>query len=551
MIAVVVIITFVFWGSQTGGGGPGGRRERPSPGRMSGKAVSSAEFSRQMNAVCLMYFLRQGQRIDQRHYEQQLQAPTWQRMLMWQKAQEMGLYVPVENVVEHIRQLPLFQTDKGFSPESYKRFVDAILPQMGMTEEDIVTVVGEQLAIDKLQEVVVSTAKVTPLDVRHAFDDANEKLSIAVVEFSATNYLAQIKLTDKEIQDEFEKNKETYRIPERVKVRYLKLSLDDYLPKVQVTDAEIKERYEKEKEALTDPKTKQAKPLDAVREDLRKEIARPRGMKMVNETASQINDAVLPDPRNPTEKKPDLGAVAQQRGLVLATTDFFSEKEELKFITAPKFQHAAMTLSADSPYELVPAPDGVYFIQFIARKPSKLPAFDAARPKVVEDLKRTRSQELARKDGREKYVKFKAAIESAAKPKPALDQLAAAAGLKAMTPPTFTLLDAPRELPYRRLVLSACDFLAAGELSDFVDTAAGGLLVQVKQRIPADPKKLADDEKMLRHRLLFGEHYFGYGQPGERDLAFNEWLEAEARSANIEPARQPAEGKGGAQPEEQ
>ena len=104
---------------------------------------------------------------------------------------------------------------------------------------------------------------------------------------------------------------------------------------------------------------------------------------------------------------------------------------------------------------------------------------------------------------------------------------------------------------YRRLVLSACDFLAAGELSDFVDTAAGGLLVQVKQRIPADPKKLADDEKMLRHRLLFGEHYFGYGQPGERDLAFNEWLEAEARSANIEPARQPAEGKGGAQPEEQ
>ena len=63
--------------------------------------VSGAEFGRQMNAVCLMYFLRQGQRIDQRHYEQQLQAPTWQRLLMWHKAQEMGLYVPVENVKLH------------------------------------------------------------------------------------------------------------------------------------------------------------------------------------------------------------------------------------------------------------------------------------------------------------------------------------------------------------------------------------------------------------------------------------------------------------------
>ena len=75
--------------------------------------------------------------------------------------------------------------------------------------------------------------------------------------------------------------------------------------------------------------------------------------------------------------------------------------------------------------------------------------------------------------------------------------------------------------------------------------------MQVKQRTPADPKKLADDEKSLRHRLLFGEHFFGYGQPGERELAFNAWLEAEARNANIEPARQPAEGKGAAQPEEQ
>ncbi|MFA5191208.1 MAG: hypothetical protein WC740_10795, partial [Verrucomicrobiia bacterium] len=88
--------------------------------------------------------------------------------------------------------------------------------------------------------------------------------------------------------------------------------------------------------------------------------------------------------------------------------------------------------------------------------------------------------------------------------------------------------------------------LAPGELSEFVDTAVGGLVVQVKQRKPADPKKLAAEEKSLRHRLLFGERFFGYGQPGQRDLAFNSWIEIEARNANIEPVRQQ-----GAQPEEQ
>jgi len=550
VIAVVVIITFVFWGSQTGSDGPGGRIARPSPGRMNGKPVSSAEFEWQQRSFCLMYYLRQGQTIDRRRMEQQLQAPTWQRLLVSRKIEKLGIYVPEEDAVAFIQQLPVFQSDKGFDAERYRRFVAAMLPQWGLNEEDLVSIVRGQLAIDKLQDIVASTAKVTPLDVRQSYDEAGEQLSIAVVEFSATNYTAQIKLADKEIKDEFEKSKETYRIPERVKVRYLKFSLDNYLSKAQVTDAEIKDRYDKEKEAFTDPKTKQVKPLAAVRDEIRKEIARPRAMKMVNEAASQINDAVLPDSRNPAEKKPDLVAVAQQRGLALATTDFFSEKDELKSVTAPKFQRAAMTLSADSPYEMVPAPDGVYFIQFVARKASELPAFDAARPKVVEDLQRMRSLELARKDGREKYAKFKTAIESAAKPKPALDALAKAAGFKPLTPAAFTVSEPPRDLPYGRLVLTTCEFLAPGELGEFVDTAVGGLIVQVKQRTPADAKKLAAEEKSLRHRLLFGERFFGYGQPGQRDLAFNNWLEIEARNANIEPARQPDTDRGG-QPEEQ
>jgi hypothetical protein len=543
VIAVVVIITFVFWGSQTGSSGPE-RLARPSPGRINGKPVAYAEFEQQQRAFCLMYYLRQGQMIDRRRMERQLQAPTWQRLLVSRKIEALGIYVPVEDAVTFIQQLPTFQSDKGFDTERYRRFVGGILPQWGLDEEEFVSIVRGQLAIDKLQDIIASTAKVTPLDVQQAYNDANEQLSIAVVEFNATNYTAQVQITDKEIKEEFEKSKETYRIPERVKIRYLKFSLDDYMSKVKVTDAEIKERYDKEKETYTDPKTKQVKPLDAVRDEIRKEIARPRAIKMVNEAASEINDAVLPDPRNPTEKKPDLATVVQQRGLALATTDFFSEKDDLKFVTAPKFQKAAMTLSADSPYELVPAPDGAYFLQFVARKASELPALDAARPKVVEDLKRMRSLDLARKDGREKYAKFKAAIDLAGKPKPALDHMAAANSVKSLTPPAFTLSEPPRDLPYARLVLSACEFLAPGELSEFVDTAAGGLIVQVKERKPADPKKLAAEEKTLRHRLLFGERFFGYGQPGQRDIAFNNWLEIEARNANIEPTRQPDMGKG-------
>lgn len=535
--AVVVIITFVFWGSQTGDDSQ--RAQRPSPGRIYGKSVSFNDFMRHYWAVYLGYYLQTGQRPDNdRRVSAQLEQQTWLRMVLERKTEELGLYVPEARAIQHIQQMPAFQDKGRFDPERYKQFIGGLLPSIRLTEQDLIRIVRQQLAIDQLRDIIASTAKITPLKVRNSYQESGEKLSVAVVVFSATNYAARVKLADKEIQEHFDKHKETYRIPDRVKVRYVKLSVDNFLPKAQVSDAEIKERYDKVKESLVDPKTNKPKPLEAVRDDLRKEIARPRAMNLVRELAEKINDEVLPDPRNPQEKRPDLATVAKQHGLAMADSDFFSESDELPYVSAPNFQRVALSLSSDSPYELVGAPDGVYMLQFVARKPSELPALAAVRAKAVEDLTRQRAMDLCRKDGQEKQEKFKTAITTAGKDKPALEKLAADAGLKAVLPKPFTIEDSPEDLQYVSLVQRACVSLAPGELSDFIQTAEGGLIVQLKQRTPPDEKRLAEQEAEIRRKLLHGERFFGFGRPGERDLAFNTWVEVQARQADIQPARQ-------------
>lgn len=545
VVAVVVIVTFVFWGSQTGD--DSARIKRQSPGQIYGSAVSHHDFTGAYWGVYLGYFLQSGQSPDtsNRRVDAQLQQMAWLRLVQLRKVEELGLYVPVERAIEFIQQSPAFRSKAGFEADRYKQFIHGRLPGLRLAEKDLIRIAREQLAIEQLKDIVSSTAKVTQLEVRNAYSDAGQKIGVAVVAFNATNYTAQVRLADKDIEDYFNKNKETYRIPDRVKVRYVKISVDGFLPKVTVTDAEIKDRYEKEKETFTDPATQKPKPLEAVREEIRKAIATPRAMNLVRELAEKINDEILPDPRNPQEKRPDLAAAAQKHGLALADTDFFAEKDELKYASTPNFQRAALSLGGDSPYEVVNAPDGAYLLQFVARKPSELPVLAAVRAKVVADLTRERALELCRKDGREQRDKFKpelTAIKPGETAKTSLEKLAAAAGLKAVTPAPFSLEDSPAGLPYAGLVQRACVSLAPGELSDFVETAEGGFIVQLKQRIVPDEKALAKQEPAIRNRLLYGERFFGFGQPGKRDIAFETWLGKQAQEANIQPARQPGRG---------
>ncbi|MBM3889659.1 MAG: hypothetical protein FJ388_11110 [Verrucomicrobia bacterium] len=546
VLAVVVIITFVFWGAMTG---EEGRRQARmvSPGKMYGKAVAPEDWMNAQRAIALFHYFRTGQIVDFRRSGQEMERAAWLSLLQRHKARALGLHVPQERAVEFIQQLAMFQKEERFEPGLYRRFVKETLPWFGLDEEDFLEVIREQLAVDQLREVVASTAKVTSLDVRQDYQETNDKLTIAIATFNSSNYVAQVKLTDKDIQEDFEKNKENYRIPDRVKVRYLKLSADAFLPKVEVTGQEIKDRYEKHKAAFTDPKTKAVKPLEAVRADLRREIALPKAMKLATDLADRVREEVLPDPRYPDQKRPDIQTVAKQHGLALADTDFFSAKDELKFASGG-FQKAALSLSPDDPCKTAKGPDCVYVISFVERKPSELPKLEAARTQVAEDLARRRAFDLACKDGQEKRDKFRAALQplvsgsgAPAKPNTTLELLATAAGVKVLTPPAFAASDPPRDLPYARLVVEACQSLAPGELSDFIETAEGGLLVQLKQRAPADTKKLAEQEKTMRERLLRGDQFrmLGFGEPGRRELAINAWINVLAREANIETARAP------------
>jgi len=66
---------------------------------------------------------------------------------------------------------------------------------------------------------------------------------VASLTLSAESFKRQVRLTEEDLRTWYESNKEQYRIPEKVSLRYLVLSFEDIKNNTVVSDAELKERY--------------------------------------------------------------------------------------------------------------------------------------------------------------------------------------------------------------------------------------------------------------------------------------------------------------------
>jgi hypothetical protein len=81
--------------------------------------------------------------------------------------------------------------------------------------------------------------------------------------FRAASNAAPVTVTDDEAKTFFEKNKETYRTPKQVKVRYAYFLLADAKKSVAITDADVADYYERNKTHYVDTNDV-PEPLDAV-----------------------------------------------------------------------------------------------------------------------------------------------------------------------------------------------------------------------------------------------------------------------------------------------
>lgn len=506
-VLLILVPGFVVLFSTTGGSH---RRQGELP-LIHGKPVNPAEYQQARESAYAQLVLNTG-RAPRRtpDTETQVTQETVLRLLLLEKARQLGIRVTDEQLTGYLQRLPLFADSQGrFDPERYRQTL-IVLRNQGISEAAFEQLLREQLIISQLHDLVASAAKVTPAEARLHAGPLQEKVALHYVAFRVADFTNTVTVTDDEAKKYFADNQESFREPEKLKVRYALVPFAQARASITIGDDELTEYYELNKYRFKDDKG-DPKPLDAVKDDLRKELLDIRAERKAGDQATELSVKLVFEPGSP---RPDLAKLAAPLGATIGETGYFLADDEVPGVNAGRaFVTAAFSLSPESPFsDPVRGEDGYYVLELLDRKPSAIPAWETARPKVMDQLRRIRAYDALVKHGTELAQQIQKAVAAGTN----FVAACAAQRLEVQTTKPFRLGAEPSDLPAAARVAQMAIGMTTNAVSGFVPGADGGLIFHVAERAAPEPGEIEKQQPEFASQLL----------QRKREALWRDWLNA-------------------------
>lgn len=161
-------------------------------------------------------------------------------LLLRREAVRLRLQVTDDEVREAIANVPEFQTGGRFERARYL----AVLRGALLTAPEFEESQREELLVRTLDSLLTDGLTVSDGELHDRFVLENEKIDVAFVKVPYAKYQGSVAVADAEIADYYEKNRESFRLPERVTLAYVPYAPKDFEASVAVSDDAIKAYYE-------------------------------------------------------------------------------------------------------------------------------------------------------------------------------------------------------------------------------------------------------------------------------------------------------------------
>ena len=167
------------------------------------------------------------------------------------QADRMGFEVPDTELAAYIRAvLPrFFQDGKLVDKQAYESF----LQEQGMSPQEFEANLRKQLQLKRLMDLALEGIVVSPEDVKAEYERKNSKLKIAYVAFKPEDLKAQIKPNPSELQSYYEINKANFRQPETRDVVVLVADQDKIAANIAVPDEQLRRAYQQRIDSFRTP----------------------------------------------------------------------------------------------------------------------------------------------------------------------------------------------------------------------------------------------------------------------------------------------------------
>jgi peptidyl-prolyl cis-trans isomerase D len=405
-------------------------------------------------------------------------------LIIRREAESLGLQPTPAEVADALKRLPAFQDKDGFDLQKYNGIVQNALGPRGFSEGQMEELVGDEVRLERIKQLVGTGASVSPAETQKDFDRLYSKFQVSVARFKTADVANEVKISDEDIKKYYEAYKETLKSEEKRRVQMIALTLSDAEKKLTG-----KER------------------VDALQK--------------LSDKANDVIQAL-------SEKGADFAAVAAKvQAPVLTTGDFTQGAPDPQLKADAQLTQAAFQLSEAEPVsEPVQGSDGFYILKLAGRTSPKQLTPEEAKSKIVDALRARQERELLNTRAGKAVHDLREALKSGDTPASAAQKLK----LQLETLPVFTLAEdlqpppspTPSKNPELPMVKNAVADLHANDVTEPIPAGDGALVAVVEKREPP-AAETTSKRASLQERM----------EEGKRRIAFFEWLQERRRVAGI------------------
>ena len=297
--------------------------------------------------------------------------------------------------------MPMFQKDGKFSFEQYQQ----VLKSNRITAKDFEEGQEAELLLKKTRQSIKDKATVTDADALAQFKKENDKIALEYLAYSPSDVMAEVKLTEADLNDYLQKNQNIFKTPEKVALSYILLDPASLAAKMTVSEEEIQTYYQKNidrwqgKDGIL--------PLNEVKDKVKSEALKQKAAKQAYELAA--------DTLYKNIKSADLNLIAGKLNLKIQETPLFAANAPVAALAGEAaVLKKALELKQGELGGPVETANGIYILKARERKAATVPALADIKTAVEEKAKAAKAIELAKKKAEDaaRQLTAKAALKT-------------------------------------------------------------------------------------------------------------------------------------------
>src|SRR5438876_362810 len=156
-------------------------------------------------------------------------------------ASKLGVTVSRAEVERTLEANPVLYPGGKFVGDDQAKAI--LQQQFGITPDQYVERLRQQLLTEKLQHIVTDGVSVTPAEVHAEFLRQSQKARVRYVLFEPAQFVKTVVVTPQALEAFFKRNPERYKLPEQRRVRYVLIDPDRVRATIQLGDEDLRHYY--------------------------------------------------------------------------------------------------------------------------------------------------------------------------------------------------------------------------------------------------------------------------------------------------------------------